>query len=373
MEELGLISADVDGAIHPGFWRGKRVFLTGHTGFKGSWLSLWLQALGADVKGYALAPPTEPALFEVADVGRLMQSQLADIRDFAILRASILEFRPHIVFHMAAQPLVRRSYREPLDTFSTNVMGTVHLLEAVRSCGGVRAVVNITTDKCYENREWVWGYREDEPMGGHDPYSSSKGCAELVTAAWRRSYFNEIGGTAVASARAGNVIGGGDWAEDRLIPDILRAFAAGRPVTIRHPWATRPWQHVLEPLSGYLVLAQALWTEGQAMAEAWNFGPDERDAKPVKWIAEKLVQDWGRGAAWALDDHPQPHEAGYLRLDCSKARTRLNWKPVWSLENALRSIVRWERAWRGGADMRDFCLREIAEYDEERNRLTHDS
>lgn len=363
------MSAHLNGAVHPAFWRGKRVFLTGHTGFKGSWLSLWLQALGAEVRGYALAPPTEPALFTVARVGEGMQSQLADIRDFATLGASLADFRPDIVIHMAAQPLVRLSYRAPIDTYSTNVMGTVHLLEAVRACGSVRVVVNVTTDKCYENREWVWGYREDEPMGGHDPYSSSKGCAELVTAAWRRSYFHEAAAPALASARAGNVIGGGDWAEDRLIPDILRAFAAGRPVIIRHPHATRPWQHVLEPLSGYLVLAQALWTQGQAMAEGWNFGPAESDARPVAWIVEKLVQAWGQGATWALDEAPQPHEAGYLKLDCSKARARLHWQPVWPLESALHRIVRWEQAWRAGNDMRAYCLREIAEYHDERNRL----
>ncbi len=363
------MSQHINGAVDPAFWHGKRVFLTGHTGFKGGWLSLWLQVLGAEVKGYSLAPPTEPALFEVARVGETMYSQLADIRDFPTLAASLAEFRPEIVIHMAAQPLVRTSYREPVDTYGTNVMGTVHLLEAVRACEGVRCVVNVTTDKCYENREWVWGYREDEPMGGHDPYSSSKGCAELVTAAWRRSYFYDNASPSLASARAGNVIGGGDWAEDRLIPDILRAFAAGRPVTIRYPHSTRPWQHVLEPLSGYLVLAQALWTEGQAMAEGWNFGPAEGDVQPVSWVVERLVQDWGQGAAWVLDEASQPHEAGYLKLDCSKARARLHWQPAWSPETALSRIVRWEQAWRGGADMRDYCLREIADFHNERNRL----
>ncbi len=363
------MGAHGNGAVDPAFWGGKRVFLTGHTGFKGSWLSLWLQALGAEVQGYALAPPTEPALFDVARVAEGMQSQLGDIRDFPTLVTSLTEFRPDIVIHMAAQPLVRLSYREPVDTYSTNVMGTVHLLEAVRACGGVRVVVNVTTDKCYENREWVWGYRENEPMGGHDPYSSSKGCAELVTAAWRNSYFHDTAGPALASARAGNVIGGGDWAEDRLIPDVLRALAAGRPVTIRHPHATRPWQHVLEPLSGYLVLAQALWSQGQTMAEGWNFGPAEGDAKPVSWIVDKLVQDWGQGAAWVLDEDPQLHEASYLKLDCSKARARLNWHPAWSPEAALHRIVRWDRAWRAGTDMREYCLRDIAEYHDERNRL----
>lgn len=358
-----------EGVVRPDFWRGKRVFLTGHTGFKGSWLSLWLQSLGAVVQGYALAPPTRPALFDVARVWDGMNSQIADIRDFTTLLSTLQAFRPEIVIHMAAQPLVRLSYREPIDTYSTNVMGTVHLLEAVRACDAVRVVVNVTTDKCYENREWVWGYRESEPMGGHDPYSSSKGCAELVTSAWRRSYFHGDHAPAVASARAGNVIGGGDWADDRLIPDILRAFVAGEPVIIRYPRATRPWQHVLEPLSGYLVLAQALWSRGQDFAEGWNFGPAESDAKPVGWIVDKLVRDWGQGASWQLDEAPPVHEAGYLKLDCSKARERLQWQPAWSLETALHRIVRWERAWREGRDMRDYCLREIAEYNDERNRL----
>ena len=276
--------------IDADFWRGRRVFLTGHTGFKGGWLALWLQRLGADVTGYALDPPTTPSLFAVARVGAGMRSIINDIRDAETLAQAMREAQPEIVIHMAAQPLVRYSYQAPVETYATNVMGTVHLLEAVRQTDSVRAVVNVTSDKCYENREWVWGYRENEPMGGYDPYSNSKGCAELVTAAYRNSYFNPAQysqhGVALASARAGNVIGGGDWAEDRLIPDILRAIAAGEAVNIRSPHAIRPWQHVLEPLSGYLLLAQRLIEDGPAHAEGWNFGPSEEDARPVQWIVE---------------------------------------------------------------------------------------
>ena len=287
--------------VSDNFWRGKRVFMTGHTGFKGSWLSLWLQSMGAQVVGYALAPPTNPSLFEVAEVGKGMTSIIGDIRDLEKLRAVFTEHKPDIVIHMAAQPLVRYSYIEPVETYATNVMGTVNLLEAVRSTPSVKAVVNITSDKCYENREWVWGYRENEAMGGYDPYSSSKGCAELVASAYRNSYFHpdkyQQHGVAIASARAGNVIGGGDWAGDRLIPDILRAIVLGEPVHIRSPHAIRPWQHVLEPLSGYLQLAQKLYTDGTAYAEGWNFGPNEEDAKPVQWIVEKLTESWGEGSS----------------------------------------------------------------------------
>lgn len=281
------------------FWEGKRVLLTGHTGFKGGWLSLWLQSLGANVTGYALLPPTQPSLYEVARVGDGMYSHIADIRDLDRLVAVMRETRPEIVIHMAAQPLVRYSYVNPVETYATNVMGTVNLLEAVRQVGGVRVVVNVTSDKCYENREWIWGYREHDPMGGYDPYSSSKGCAELVAAAYRNSFFNPEAfgthGVALASVRAGNVIGGGDWAEDRLIPDFMRAIMAGRAVVIRSPHAIRPWQHVLEPLSGYLLLAQHLWTDGPAFAEGWNFGPVDEDAKPVEWIVEQLTGLWGGG------------------------------------------------------------------------------
>ncbi len=285
--------------VSPAFWKGKRVLVTGHTGFKGSWLSLWLQSMDAQVVGYALAPPTNPSLFEVAEVAKGMTSIIGDIRDLEHLRRVFAEHKPEIVIHMAAQPLVRYSYIEPVETYSTNVMGTVNLLEAVRSTGSVKAVVNVTSDKCYENREWVWGYRENEAMGGYDPYSNSKGCAELVTSAYRNSYFHPekygTHGVAIASGRAGNVIGGGDWAGDRLIPDIVRAIMQGKPVNIRSPHAIRPWQHVLEPLSGYLVLAQKLYEEGAAYAEGWNFGPNDEDAKPVQWIVEKLTQGLGRG------------------------------------------------------------------------------
>ena len=353
--------------VSPSFWKDKRVLLTGHTGFKGSWLSLWLHSMGAQVVGYALAPPTNPSLFEVADVAKGMTSIIGDIRDFEKLRKVFAEHLPEIVIHMAAQPLVRYSYVEPVETYSTNVMGTVNLLEAVRSTSSVKAVVNVTTDKCYENREWAWGYRENEPMGGYDPYSSSKGCAELVTAAYRNSYFyadkHQSHGVAIASGRAGNVIGGGDWANDRLIPDIMRAITDSKPVNIRNPHATRPWQHVLEPLSGYLVLAQKLYEKGGAnFAEGWNFGPNDEDAKPVHWIVEKLTQSWGQGASWTLDGGDHPHETNYLKLDCSKAKTRLDWHPRWHLEDALGAIVEWQRAYSDGKDMQAFTLEQVRLY-----------
>nr|WP_229722933.1 CDP-glucose 4,6-dehydratase [Xylophilus rhododendri] len=347
--------------VDPDFWRGKRVFLTGHTGFKGSWLSLWLQSMGAVVHGFSLAPPTRPALFDEARVAVGMESTISDIRDLAAVRACMHAFQPEIVLHMAAQPLVRLSYAEPVETYATNVMGTVHVLEAARSAGTVRAIVSVTTDKCYENQEWVWGYREDEPMGGHDPYSNSKGCAELVTSAYRRSFMQKEG-IALASARAGNVIGGGDWALDRLVPDILRAFQEDRPVVIRNPNSTRPWQHVLEPLSGYLVLAQRLFGDGQAVAEGWNFGPRDEDARPVQWIVEQMARQWGENARWQLDGADHPHEAGYLKLDISKARHRLGWQPRWTLGQALEHILHWHQAWLGQQDMRRTCETQIAQY-----------
>jgi CDP-glucose 4,6-dehydratase len=352
--------------MNPSFWRGKRVFLTGHTGFKGSWLSLWLQQLGADVTGFALAPPSNPSLFDAAGVARGMRSLQGDIRDPAALQQALADARPDIVIHMAAQALVRHSYANPVETYSTNVMGLVHLFEAVRATPGVRAVVNVTSDKCYENREWVWGYREDEPMGGYDPYSNSKGCAELVTSAYRSSFFNPADharhGVALGSGRAGNVIGGGDWAQDRLIPDMMRAIASGQPVRIRSPHAIRPWQHVLEPLSGYLALAEHLYEHGPAFAEGFNFGPHDTDARPVEWIVERLCAAWGDGAAWELDGAPQPHEATYLKLDCSKARARLGWQPRWTLAETLVRIVDWHKAHANGADMRDVTLAQIASY-----------
>ncbi|MED5619806.1 CDP-glucose 4,6-dehydratase [Ideonella sp. BN130291] len=346
--------------VNTAFWQGKRVFVTGHTGFKGSWLTLWLKAMGAEVAGFALQAPTTPSLFEATRVHEGIQHTVGDIRDAGALHTALVSFRPEIVLHLAAQPLVRASYADPVGTYATNVMGVVHLLEAVRCAGTVRAVVNVTTDKCYENREWLWGYREDEPMGGHDPYSSSKGCAELVTSAYRRSFLH--GNVALATARAGNVIGGGDWAADRLVPDMLKAFESGAPVVIRNPLATRPWQHVLEPLSGYLMLAERLHGDGQAFAEGWNFGPADSDAQPVGWIVERLTALWGDGARWQLDGTAQPHEAHLLKLDCSKARQRLHWQPRWPLDTTLQRIVRWHQAWLARADMRTHCLQEINDY-----------
>lgn len=356
--------------VNPIFWKGKRILLTGHTGFKGSWLSLWLQSMDVQVVGYALAPPTNPSLFEVAEIGKGMISVIGDIRDLDKLRVVFAEHKPEIVIHMAAQPLVRYSYIEPVETYSTNVMGTVNLLEAVRSTDSVRVVVNVTSDKCYENREWSWGYRENEAMGGYDPYSNSKGCSELVTTAYRNSYFHpdKYGdhGIALATGRAGNVIGGGDWAGDRLIPDIMRAITQGKAVNIRNPHAIRPWQHVLEPLSGYLLLAQKLYEEGATYAEGWNFGPNDEDAKPVQWIVERLTKAWGESASWTLDDGKHPHEAHYLKLDCSKAKTRLDWYPRWHLENTLDAIVSWQQAYRAGKDMRAITLSQISEYEGQR-------
>jgi CDP-glucose 4,6-dehydratase len=350
------------GTIDPAFWAGKRVFLTGHTGFKGGWTALWLQQMGARVTGFALAPPTCPALFEVARIADGMTSIIGDIRECDTLTRALVDADPEIVIHMAAQPLVRASYDDPVGTYATNVMGTVHVLEAMRQVPSVRAAVIVTSDKCYENREWVWGYREDEAMGGYDPYSNSKGCAELVTSAYRRSFFSGKGGIAIASGRAGNVIGGGDWAADRLIPDILRAIANGEKVLIRNPLAIRPWQHVLEPVGGYLVLIQSLWNDPDAATAAWNFGPRDDDVKPVQWIVEKMCALWGDNAGSTHDDSTQLHEARYLKLDISKARTALGWSPRWSLTQALESIVAWHRAWALGADMHDHCLSEIARF-----------
>lgn len=352
--------------IDPRFWQGKRVFVTGHTGFKGSWLCLWLEQMGSVVYGYALEAPTTPSLFHTASIVSGITSEIGDIRDAEQLFAAMARFQPEIVIHMAAQPLVRLSYAEPVKTYSTNVMGTINVLESVRKLGNVKAVVNVTSDKCYDNKEWVWGYREDEAMGGYDPYSNSKGCAELVASAYRNSFFNNAKytehGTALASCRAGNVIGGGDWACDRLIPDILRAFEQNHPVIVRNPHAIRPWQHVLEPLSGYLLLAQKLYDEGPSVAEGWNFGPDENDAQPVRYIVEQLVSYWGESAAWQLDGADHPHEAGYLKLDCSKAKMRLKWQPRWLLNQTLQRIVDWHKAWLNGEDMRQHTVNEIQDY-----------
>ena len=352
--------------MNPAFWQGKRVLLTGHTGFKGSWLSLWLQSMGAQVTGYALAPPTNPSLFEIAEVAQGMTSIIGDIRDLDKLQDVFATHQPEIVIHMAAQPLVRYSYQNPVETYSTNVMGTVHLLEAVRNTPSVKAVVNITTDKCYENREWVWGYRENEPMGGFDPYSNSKGCAELVSAAYRSSFFNANNyaqhGVATATVRAGNVIGGGDWAQDRLIPDILAAFEQGRKVDIRNPNAIRPWQHVMEPLRGYLTLAEQLFEHGPSFGEGWNFGPNDEDAKPVGWIVEQMAALWGADAQWQEDTGEHPHEAHYLKLDISKARSRLDWHPALRLKDALALIIDWSKQRAAGANMRQLTLSQLQAY-----------
>jgi len=348
------------------FWKGKSVLVTGHTGFKGSWLCLWLQEMGASVVGISLDPPTEPSLYQQAKVADDMLSLRQDIREAEKLIAMIDEYQPEIVFHLAAQPLVRYSYREPIETYATNVMGTLHVLEGIRQAKSVRAAVLITTDKCYENREWDWGYRENEAMGGHDPYSSSKGCAELLIASYRNSYFHPnqypVHKTAIASARAGNVIGGGDWAEDRLIPDIIRAFQSQESVLIRNPHAIRPWQHVLEPLSGYIELAERLYSEGVKWAEAWNFGPNEADARSVEWIVMEMCEFWGGDSSWTLDDGDHPHEAHYLKLDCSKAHTRLHWWPRWSLKNALQKIVDWHKAVDAGEESKALCLQQIRTY-----------
>ncbi len=345
--------------VEPDFWRGRRVLLTGHTGFKGAWLALWLQSLGARVTGFSIDVPTDPSLYELARVGEGMESVSGDIRDRGALVAVLGSAEPEVVVHMAAQSLVRRSFAAPAETYATNVMGTVNVLDAVRTHGpGVRVLVNVTSDKCYENREWDWGYREDEPMGGHDPYSSSKGCAELVTSAMRRSFFEDPNGVRVASARAGNVIGGGDWGEDRLVPDLMRAALAGEPVRIRNPNSIRPWQHVLSPLSGYLVLAQALWNSPEH-ATAWNFGPPEEDARPVGSIVQRIGELWPHGVSWTLDDGPHPHEARYLKLDSSRARGRLGWRAPIALDATLKNIVEWYLALRDGADMRAVTLEQI--------------
>jgi CDP-glucose 4,6-dehydratase len=348
-----------EGVIDAAFWHEKSVFLTGHTGFKGAWLSLWLQSLGARVTGFSVDVPTEPSLYELARVGEGLESIEGDVRDHDGLARALATAKPEVVIHMAAQSLVRPSYVAPAQTYATNVMGTVNLLDAVRLEGSsVRAVINVTSDKCYENRELDRGYREDEPMGGHDPYSSSKGCSELVTSAFRRSFFSEPDGPRLASARAGNVIGGGDWGKDRLLPDLMRAALAGETVRVRNPNSTRPWQHVLNPLSGYLELAQALWSSAE-FADGWNFGPAEEEARPVGWIVERITERWPSELRSTVDDGPHPHEARYLKLDSSRAHERLGWRPALGLEAALEATVSWYEQLQNGADMHAVTIEQV--------------
>jgi len=364
LQELGGSDACM---VNRAFWKGRRVLLTVHTGFKGSWLSLWLTSMRAEVTGFALAPPTQPNLFEQSSAVNGLKSVIGDIRDYEHLQAVLTESRPEVILHLAAQSVVRRGYEDPIETYSSNVMGTVHVLEALRHAGQKCVVVNVTSDKCYENREWVWGYRENEPMGGHDPYSNSKGCAELVTGAYRDSFFPiaELGkhGVALASARAGNAIGGGDWTSHQLIPDLMRSFLAGKSCEIRNPLAQRPWQFVLEPLRGYLMLAERLFEDGVRYASGWNFGPVDTDAKPVGWIADELVRLWGPGAAWHRDVSQHPHEAHFLKLDASKAKVDMGWHPWLPLPKALQWIAEWYRAYQAGSDMRGFTLAQIQRYE----------
>lgn len=363
MEVLAMRRINVD---HK-FWSGKNIFLTGHTGFKGAWLSLWLTSMGAKVTGYSLPPATTPNLYDILNIGGLIKlSEIADIRNLEKLSSSIKAANPDIVIHMAAQPLVRFSYENPVETYSTNVMGTVNLLESLRRVESVRATVVVTTDKCYENKEWVWGYRENEAMGGYDPYSSSKGCAELVTASFRNSFFSverhAKHKNAIASARAGNVIGGGDWSLDRLIPDAIKAFELNEQLVIRNPAATRPWQHVLEPLSGYLILAKALYEIGPKFATGWNFGPTDRDARSVQEIVEMLIEQWELPAEWRRDGSEVFHEANHLKLDCSKAKAELGWEPTWGVETAIEKIATWHKAFRQNMDMREITLSQIESF-----------
>ena len=351
--------------MNEAFWRGKKVFLTGHTGFKGSWLSLWLYQLGAKVTGFALDAPTRPSIFEDTKVNEAIEkSVIGDIRDAGLFMAAIKNAEPEIIIHMAAQPLVRESYIDPVGTYATNVMGTVNMLEAARKTPSVKVVLNITTDKCYENNEWVWGYRENESMGGYDPYSSSKGCAELVSSAYRKSFLQEKG-IALATARAGNVIGGGDWASDRIVPDAMRAFMENKTLMVRNPLATRPWQHVLEPLSAYLLLCQKLFEQPIRFSEGWNFGPNDEDVQPVSNLADIMVKSWGGNVEWKVDDSNHPHEAQYLKLDCSKAKNLLKWKPIWCLERSLDETVQWYKAWHQDKNMGEFTMNQIKVYQKE--------
>ncbi|MCF7622623.1 MULTISPECIES: CDP-glucose 4,6-dehydratase [Bacillaceae] len=352
------------------FWNRKKVLVTGHTGFKGSWLCLLLYSLGAKVTGYSMRPPTSPSLFELCRIDQLIPTRYADIRNIHTLQSTILELKPEIVIHMAAQPLVRTSYLNPVETYEINVMGTVHLLEAVRNAIHkgipIKAVINVTTDKCYGNKEWFWGYRENDVLGGYDPYSSSKACSELVTEAYRKSFFNledyESHGVGVATARAGNVIGGGDWAVDRLIPDCIKTLLRGEKIKIRNPYAIRPWQHVLDPLSGYLLLVEKLYSDGKQYSEGWNFGPDDDSGKSVEWVVKSLCSKWGEDATYEIENGRHLHEAHQLRLDCSKAKFKLGWYPKWNTECAIDKVIEWTQAYQSNSDLMAVCMKQIDEY-----------
>jgi CDP-glucose 4,6-dehydratase len=353
--------------VDPHFWSGKNIFLTGHTGFKGGWLAVWLSSMGAKVTGYSLPPNTEPNLYSAAKIKSICErSNFGDIRNLEQLKFALAQSNPEVVIHMAAQPLVRYSYDNPVETYSTNVMGTVHVLEAVRACESVKAVIVVTSDKCYENKGWLWGYRETDSIGGYDPYSNSKGCTELVVSAYCQSFFPEHAflshGVGIATGRAGNVIGGGDWSSDRLIPDAIKAFRANKPLMIRNPKAVRPWQHVLEPLSGYLVLAQSLYEHGASFNGGWNFGPRDVDMRSVREVIDLLIKQWGHSAAWLQDGQEQPHEAHLLKLDCTKARQLLGWKSVWSLEESVKSTLNWHHAFWSEEDMLETSLSQIQSY-----------
>ena len=356
MEEM-----EIDSLKLQNFWKDKKVFLTGHTGFKGSWISLWLQILGADVKGYSLKPQSDPSLFSEAKIAEGMHSFIGDVRDLDKLSKEVISFKPEIVIHMAAQPLVRESYIDPINTYSTNVIGTANLLEACRKCSSIKAVLNITTDKCYENYELDKEYKEDDRLGGHDPYSSSKACSELVTSAYKKSFFLDTD-ISIATARAGNVIGGGDWSEDRLLPDIIKSFTNSEKVLIRYPNAIRPWQHVLESISGYLRLAQRLYEYGHKYSESWNFGPYKTDTQTVEYIVNKMVKLWGNNSSWELDESSNPYEAGYLKLDITKSQELLAWKPKWNLDEALEKVVKWHMEWLKTSDARSICINQIKDY-----------
>jgi len=348
--------------ISSNFWVDKKVFLTGHTGFKGGWLVVWLHMMGAKVFGYSLSPNISPSLFDVLALSKLCErSKFADIRDLEILQKDMSEIKPDILIHMAAQPLVRASYINPIETFSTNLMGTVNILEAARNVNTIKSIVIVTTDKCYENKEWVWGYRENEELGGYDPYSCSKGCAELAVNAYRRSFFGGVD-IGIATVRAGNVIGGGDWSEDRLVPDALKAFSDNKALLIRNPLSTRPWQHVLEPLSGYLMLAQKLYEKPSILSGAWNFGPQDSDVLSVKDVVETMIELWPNSVQWIQDESSNPHEAFALKLDCSKAKKELNWKSKWNIKQSLARTIDWHMAYLSGENLLQKTRNQINEY-----------